>query len=695
MLELLAPAGSREAVTAAVQNGAGAVYLGLGEFNARRSAANFDRESLAETVDYCHLRGVKVYVTLNTLLSDRELPRAAEEVDFISRVGVDAVLVQDLGVLDLARRTAPDLPIHASTQMSILDLDGVKRAADLGCTRAVLARELPGEEIAYICRHSPIEIETFVHGAQCMCYSGQCYFSSVVGGRSGNRGMCAQPCRLNYGWGEKADRPLLSLKDMCLADHLGELEEMGVACVKIEGRMKRPEYVAVVTGIYARLIRERRGPTRDERRDLERAFSRDGFSDGYFADRTGQAMFGARGDARAPEELFAAARAEYGKEHPLVSVSGVLTLRPGARTAFTLDDGAHAVTAAGPVPEAARSRDLTAEEASQRMGKLGGTPFSLTRLQAEVAPGLRLSAAALNALRRDAAERLSAARTARPDRRRGTADPVAGEKAFPGEMGYTVSVQSARQVTPELIERGPKVLFLPVEAARALSDELVRLARAQGTELSVMLPRILWDREKPPVERALHELAARGFSSALVPNLGGIDPALRAGLALRGDFGLNVYNARTARALGEMGFLSVTASFEQRLARIRDSVKPLPTEILAYGRLPLMVTENCIVKNRDGGCRHGCESAPLLRDRMGARFPVTRADGCRSEIQNALPLFLADKPGDLTRSGAWAARLRFTTESPEVCVRVFDRYLGQDAYQPAQYTRGLYYRDVE
>ena len=250
MLELLSPAGSPEAVRAAVQSGADAIYLGYGNFNARRNAVNFDEAALQEAVQYCHLRGVKVYLTLNTLLNDRELTQAAKLVDQVSQMGVDALLVQDLGVARMCRQVAPDLPLHASTQMTIHSLDGAKAAADLGMTRVVVSRELSRDQIAYLCDRSPVEIECFVHGALCMCYSGQCFFSSVIGGRSGNRGMCAQPCRLNYGWGQTADKPLLSLKDMSLAKHLQELEEMGVACAKIEGRMKRPEYVAVVTKVY-------------------------------------------------------------------------------------------------------------------------------------------------------------------------------------------------------------------------------------------------------------------------------------------------------------------------------------------------------------------------------------------------------------------------------------------------------------
>ncbi len=280
MLELLAPAGSPEAVRAAVFGGADAVYLGYGDFNARRNAKNFSQEEFGAAVSYCHLHGVKVYLTLNTLLTDRELPAAAEAAATASELGADAVLVQDMGVVRMLRQAAPDLPVHASTQMTVHNLDGVKKCADLGMTRAVLARELSRADIGYICARSPIEIETFVHGALCMCWSGQCYLSSVIGGRSGNRGLCAQPCRLAYGWGDRADGHPLSLRDMSLARHLQELNELGVACAKIEGRMKRPEYVYIVTDVYARALREGRDPDEHDLARLEAAFSRQGFTDG-------------------------------------------------------------------------------------------------------------------------------------------------------------------------------------------------------------------------------------------------------------------------------------------------------------------------------------------------------------------------------------------------------------------------------
>ena len=282
MTELLSPAGSPEAVIAAVQNGADAVYLGLGDFNARRGAKNFTEEEFEKAVRYCRIRGCRVYVTLNTLVDDRETEEAVAQARLASSLGADGLIVQDLGLVRALRAALPDMPLHASTQMSIHNLAGVEAAAELGLTRAVLARELSIDQIRYITSHASIETEVFVHGALCFCHSGQCYMSALIGRRSGNRGMCAQPCRMAYSLGGRMDDYPLSLKDNCLVEKLSELEDAGVACLKIEGRMKRPEYTALVTGVYAKVLHERRAPTQDELNTLESAFSRDGFTQGYY-----------------------------------------------------------------------------------------------------------------------------------------------------------------------------------------------------------------------------------------------------------------------------------------------------------------------------------------------------------------------------------------------------------------------------
>ena len=698
MLELLAPAGSPEAVTAAIQAGADAVYLGCGDFNARRNAKNFSLEELASAVSYCHIRGAKVYLTLNTLVTDRELPAAARTAAQAAEIGVDAVLIQDLGILRMLRQAAPGLAVHGSTQLTVHSLDGVRRCAELGMTRVVLSRELSREAISHICLHSPIEIETFVHGALCMCYSGQCYFSSVIGGRSGNRGLCAQPCRLKYGWGRRADGNPLSLKDMSLAGYIQDLKKLGVKCLKIEGRMKRPEYVSVVAGVYARAIKEDREPTAEELRDLEAAFSRQGFTDGYYRDEKGPAMFGVREEAPEPRELFSQARSQYQSgELQRVDVTLYAMVRPGEPVQVGVRDGEGRVaTAAGPVPEAARTKPLTAEAVEKQLSRTGGTPYRCAKVRALVEPGLSVPVAALNALRREVLEELT--------RQRGAAPEAPRTGPFHAGVRYenrreppvlTVALRSAGQLTPALCDLKPALVYLPAEELAAHPEAAGTVLNA-GIRLGVVLPRICWDREREELDRQLEAARRLGAADALVGTLDLIAPARDRGFTLRGDFGLPVFNSQALKELKRLGFASATASFELKLAQIRDLSKLIDLEVVVYGRLPLMITEHCILKNRDGGCRRSCETENrLLVDRKGERFPVLRAPGCRSEIFNAKKLYLADKAADYRRVGAWGARLSFTTETAEECLHIARQYLGRERPGLDDITRGLYYRDVE
>ena len=694
MLELLSPAGSMESVIAAVQNGADAIYLGYGDFNARRNAKNFTREELASAVSYCHLRGCKVHLTLNTLLTDRELAGAAELAADINQMGVDAVIVQDLGVVRMLRQVAPDLTIHGSTQMTVHSLDGVKLCADLGMDRVVLSRELSQDALEYICMHSPVEIETFVHGAMCMSYSGQCYFSSVIGGRSGNRGLCAQPCRLKYGWGNRADQFPLSLKDMSLAGHLKELKKMGVACLKIEGRMKRPEYVAIVTRVYAQAIKEGRDPTAEEMEQLRQAFSRQGFSDGYFMDKKGPHMFGTRQEEEFPKELFAQARATFengeNRKEP-ISMYAMIQAGQPAQVAARDEDG-HVGIAEGPVPEPAVNVPLTAEKVEGQLSRTGGTPFACQKVVAKVDDGLSLPLSALNALRRQALDELSAQRTALPERRTGefrTGVRYENRKDLPQ---FTVSLRTADQLTQELVSLAPALIYLPADEAAA-HPEKVELAQSAGIPLAVMLPKVCWDRELPALDRDLEKLRGMGVTQVLACNLGMVRHAADLGFQVRGDYGLGLYNSQSMKELKKLGLISATVSFEMKLPQVRDLSKGLDVELIGYGRLPLMITENCIVHNHTG--QHTCEGVNLLTDRKGERFPVVKAYGCRNEILNAKTLFLGDKLEDLKRLGLWAVRLQFTTETPVECVKTLERYMGRGRYQPGDYTRGLYYRTVE
>ncbi|MBQ3104069.1 MAG: U32 family peptidase [Oscillospiraceae bacterium] len=690
--ELLAPAGSWESMVAAVQSGADAVYMGAGAFNARRSAKNFDDETFPRAVAYCHLRGVKVYLTLNTLVTDRELPECARIARMASDAGVDAILVQDWGVLSMLKKAVPDVPLHASTQMSLFTLGGVEEAARLGMERAVLAREMSREEIAHICREASIEIETFLHGALCMCYSGQCAMSALIGSRSGNRGRCAQPCRLPYSVDGKEKGHPLSLKDSCLADYAVEMSDMGVACLKLEGRMKRAEYVAVITDIYARILRENRRPTAKEHRDLAEAFSRSGFTDGYYQGKKGPHMFGTRPEnTPEPTALFAAARALYEKEdRRTVPVRFTLSVKRGeAITLTACDDLDHTVTVSAPPPEEARNRAVTAEDLCQRLQKTGGTVFTAVECAADVAEGLSVSASVINALRREALSQLEAQRTAPPVRRFLPYTAPAKGKNGSAAPRLTCSVMEGKQMTKALCDQLPAIVYFPLEK---LHEMPLSLAHGE-TELCALLPRVWKDGDEAQLIALLKEAKAMGVRSCGAGNIGHLSLARAAELPVRADFGMNVFNSGSMQFLKDEGLLSATVSFELRREQIRDLQKPIAAEAIVYGRLPLMIMENCVICN-SVGC--SCKDGPhYLTDRTGERFPLLSAFGCRNEIENAHVLYLGDKVSDFTSLGLSYARLRFTTESGEECAAIFRGYTEGNAQPPKNMTRGLFYRGVE
>ena len=689
MIELLAPAGSPEAVIAAVQNGADAVYLGMGNFNARRGAKNFTDEEFEKAVRYCRIRGCKVYVTLNTLVNDRELEPAVTAAKLASDLGADGIIIQDLGLIKAIRSALPDIPLHASTQMSIHNLAGVEAAAEMGLTRAVLARELSLEQIKFITKHASIETEVFCHGALCFCHSGQCYMSALIGRRSGNRGMCAQPCRMQYSLSGSMNEYPLSLKDSCLADRLQELEDAGVSCLKIEGRMKRPEYTAIVTGIYSKALREHRKPTAEEMELLERAFSRQGFTQGYLnGDK--EDMFGVRSETeKTDESIFTTARKAYAEgEMRRVPVHFYTVVEKGEPAkAIAFDDDGNRAVAFGPVPERAKRQGLTDSYLTEQMFKTGGTPYSCVENRAKTEPGLYLPASEINELRRKLISELSERRAVPPTRRVGrlpatprNLDPVADPKII-------FQVRSADQLTKELAALKPDYLYAPA-LLMAQKPELVLPFVEQGATPVAVLPRVITDEQSPEVYAALEKLFDEGVREALVGNLGHVFLAKKAGMKLRADFGLNVFNSLSLEKLREAGFLSATASFELRLSQIRDLMKPLDTEIIIYGRLPLMISEQSLVKTT-------VQDTAQLSDRMGSVFPVARDFGDRTVIYNAHKLYLADKKEDLYATGAWGLRLLFTNESGRECMEVAKGHLGLSDYRPNVLTRGLYYRGVE
>ena len=694
-MELLAPAGSMEALRAAVCNGADAVYLGADTFNARMNARNFSAADLQEAVVYCHVRGVKVHLTLNTLVLDREMPRAAELIRLAASCGVDAFIVQDLGVVSLCRQLAPDVPIHASTQMSIHSLEGVLEAAALGCSRVVLARELPAEEIAHICKKSPVEIEVFVHGALCMCYSGQCYLSSVIGRRSGNRGQCAQPCRLPYGYGRfESTRYPLSLKDNCLAGELDELRRMGIASIKIEGRMKRPEYVAIVTRAYRTVLNGGKLMPSDLQ-ELETAFSRQGFTDGYFRGQTGSDMFGRRQEGEDTADLFASARATYEQGEPQrIGVRFYAMIRRGEPAQLAVEDpDGNLCRTRGPVPEQAVYRSLTPQDLEQQLKKTGGTPYLCTAVRSSLDPDLMLPASAINAMRRDVIAELTAKRGRAAPARLNAYDEPPRYDGIAGEPQLTIAVRTAGQITSRMLSMKPTVLYVPLSELAEHPDLPQRVS--VETQLAAILPRVIWSGELAPVARQLRTVYEMGVRQVLAGNLGQLHIARAAGFAVRGDFGLNIVNSRAMRYLREQGLDSQLLSFELTLPQIRDISKAVPAELLIYGRLPLMLMENCVMKNRTGIC--ACQTGTVrLVDRVGEEFPIVKDPGtCRNVLLNGKKLYLLDKKDALRGMGLWALRLQFTTENPGEIDKVLMDYQGRAVFDAGSYTRGLYSRGVE
>ena len=693
MLELLAPAGSEEALVAAVQNGANAVYLGCGMFNARQGAKNFTPQTLTEAVKYCHVRGVAVHLTLNTLVSDKELPEVAALIRHAAVSGVDAFIVQDLGVVELCKQIAPHVPIHGSTQMTVHSLPGVLLCAQMGIKRVVLSRELSREEIRYICQNSPIEIEVFAHGALCMGYSGQCYLSAAIGGRSGNRGRCAQPCRQSYGYGRWENRYPLSLKDNCLVPYLKELESMGVASVKLEGRMKRAEYVAAVTGVYREAI-DSGNVSRKMAETLYNAFNRDGFTDGYYKGNIGQNMFGTRKENQEDQRFYKEMRQTYEtREKGLVPISfhAVVT---GASFRLTVKDPeGRSCTMEGAAPEKALTAELTKDALESRLSKTGGTPYYCESVRADIAPGVTLSAAAINALRRDVLNMLTAQRARRESK------PLGRPRALPAYPGYrrhpalTVQVTTREQITANVLKMAPDVLYVPIHILTEIPEFTKELARR--VNVCAVLPRIVHDGEMADLKQSMTAVRGLGVEEALIGNLGQIKPAKECHMRLRGDFCLNLFNGFSMQAARQLEFASATVSMEMTLPQIRDVAKAVPGEMIIYGRMPLMVTENCLIQGKTGQCT--CHLAPVkLMDKTGAEFPVIKdGNSCRSVLLNGKKLNWLDRQTDLSHLGLWANRLCFTTENAKEVDRVLAAYKKPTPFDPGACTRGLYLRGLD
>lgn len=660
--EILAPAGSMESLIAGVRSGANGIYLGGKAFNARRNAGNFNGDELKQAVAYCHQRGVKVYLTLNIVVSDEEMELAYNTVYQALLAGVDAFIVQDIGVARMIREHFPSARLHGSTQMSIMTPKGVEFAKELGFSRVVLPREMSVEEIRDIRKSTDLELELFVHGALCMSVSGQCYLSSIIGQRSGNRGLCAQPCRLPFSAKNNKDECALSLKDLSLIEHLSELD--GILSLKIEGRMKRPEYVSAAVTAVKNAINGTANQADSHR--LKSVFSRSGFTDGYFTGELGSNMFGTRQkeDVVSAKDVLKDISHIYDNENALLPVDmsfKCLKNQPCTLTAAALGK---TVTVTGDIPEAAINKPMTRESLTQRLSKLGGTQFYADKVDVILDDGLILPVSKINELRRRAVEELSIVEKINVE-----ASPF---KAVQQIRKSGVKYANASFKSPNQIpDKHPfKNIFIPLDST---AEEFV------DNRAGVVLPRGLFGAEDE-VRKTLERLKRIGVRKALCGNIGAYKLAKELGFEVYGDFGLNVYNSISANMI-DNPILSFELSLEQA-----NNINAHNTGIIAYGKLPLMLMRNCPVKNSIG-C-YECGKQGRLTDRKGYEFEVLCSKYPCVEMLNTAAVYMLDRLDEVKTD---FIHFYFSTETKSEVEHIIKLY-EQQAKPDFKQTRGLYYR---
>ena len=672
-IEILAPVGSEEMLRAAVFSGADAVYLGFSGFNARTGAGNFDADSLQEAVRFCHARGVAVHVALNTTVYGTELPALEQAIRAVAASGADAVICQDLAVATLIGKIAPQLPRHGALELK-----------ELGFTRVVLARELSLPEVEHITKHCGIETECFIHGALCMSVSGQCYMSAFLGGRSGNRGSCAGPCRLPFEAnalpeGKPGRLHHLSLKDNSAIDKLDKLQALGVASAKIEGRLRTPEYVAAA--VSACLAgREGRAYDRDL---LKNAFSRSGFTSGYLDGKIDGTMFGVRSeaDAELTKKTLPMLRELYRRERSRVPVQMKLEIEEGGEKLTVTDaDGNKAFAYGDAEPQPART-DPT-ESLNRSLTKTGGTPFTAEKITVEMDGGpWFIPGSAVNELRREALDALLKKREVlRPWPT--TEEHVAAlpQRTLPPRRTLRVRFERWEQV-PERVLDGVEYLILPI----AQADHVPREWRAKTL---LELPRVMFGALEQDTARRIAATQDAGFAGYEVSNIAHL--RLCRGLPMTGGFGLNITNNVAAQFYAEQGLSSLLILPEVKdsdiasIAPARNG-KPVPTGVMIYGHMPLMLTRACPLQNIHD-CAH-CDKTGVLTDRKAKKFPVRCGLGVRT-IYNPVPIYMGDKPGALAVDYGVAY---FTLESREKAAQILDSIRTHAPFE-GDFTRGLYFK---
>ncbi len=690
-MEILAPVGNMDSLVAAVRTGADAVYFGAEEFNARRNANNFDNENLKNAIAYCKHNEVKCYLTLNTLIKDEEMQKAVSLAVRAFNFGIDAIIVQDIGLASLLKEKAPQMVLHASTQMSVHSAAALPFLKKLGFKRVVPAREMSETELKIFCQKAKeldIEVEVFVHGALCMCISGQCYFSAFLGGRSANRGLCAGTCRLpfNAKGGTGYD---LSLKDLSLINHLDSLGNMGVASLKIEGRMTRPEYVAVTVDALKQTL-ENGKVSSATLKLLEDVFSRDGFTDGYFKNSLGKDMFGVRSeeDKTVSKSVLSSIHELYRRERQRLALDFEISIKENAPCSVTVKYKLLSATVLGGVPEKAIKVPLEKSKVVDCFNKLGGTCYFTNNINLELDADITISISSLNALKKEAVEKLDFLRCFERNisdikiekaliipqksakgffaRFNNAEQLIACKEALNSLVGYSLPYKKIISSAKKSIEN--KSLFL---------NAVAELPRASFDDSSTLL--------------ALNELKRIGIKKVVCNNLAELCLASDLGFDIMCGFGLNAFNSFSLSYLSGIGVKNIVISSELSFNEIgslcyNDAIK---TYGICYGYQPLMLTRNCPVKN-GVGCK-GKKDFCQITDRLGNKFPVICDNGI-SEILNTKITDISDHLHSLNVDYGY---IFFTIESGEDAKKITLDLLSNKSHYGSDFTRGLYKNGVK
>ena len=675
--EVLAPVGGPESLQAAVRSGADAVYIGAKQFSARRNADNFDDNDIAETVRYCHIRGVKVYLALNIMIKQSELEAAFHTALTAYQCGVDAIIITDLGLASLIHKHIPNLELHASTQMTVHSPAALKTLKNLGFSRVVVSREMSKTELQELCKVANevgIEVEVFVHGALCMSVSGQCLLSSILGARSGNRGLCAGPCRLPFGV-QSGTGYDLSLKDLCLYEYISELKDMGVASLKIEGRMKRSEYVSAATAACRQAVDK--GFIDDKLfKTLQDVFSRSGFTDGYYKSNLGRDMFGIRtkDDVIAAGDTYAYLHELYRAERQSVAIKIDAKILADQPMTLIVTDDKNAVSVSGDIPQVAKNKAAERDGVVENLTKLGNTPYYCEDIDIELDDGLFVAASSLNSLRRDAIDQLNNKR-AKLNLGEYTEPQFGKPKPLDGKKRFIARFSDINQIPDNL--DGINTIILPYEC---------EMPNISGVKVIAELPRYIGNENV--VEKRLAVLKEQGIDTALCGNLSAVALAQKLGFKIIGHWGLNANNSYTVESLSKMGVDEVLLSAEISVKEIDKLSTATPIGIFAYGKLPLMLTRNCPIKN--GKTCADCNKKGTLVDRKGIEFAVMCRAGY-SEVLNSTPLYMGDRLDEIPPIDFLV--LYFTNESQAETREIINLYMKKQKPN-GEYTRNLYYRDL-